>query len=182
MATTYAISSDFELHVSIGIVNKICQDALETLEKDFTNSDEIQVASLEAVAKARIGLDMASKFMYMSVVSGDESWSTHETRGALDFLFTTVKALCTTRGPYRSPALFLLKQLVKRYGVHSIATISQNEDMSWIVPAEFHRGLVRIFYFPIFSFKLQPSQVKFNYAFFFLSSNEEKQAKSWNQP
>lgn len=144
------MNSDLELHVSIGIVNKICQDALQVLEKDFTNYDEIQVLSLEAVAKARLGLDMASKFMYMSVVSDDERWSTHETRGALDFLFKTVKALCITRRPYRSPALFLLKQLVKRYGVHSIATISQNEDMSWIVPAEFQRELVRIFCLSVF--------------------------------
>lgn len=94
--------------------------------------------SLEAIAKARYSLAMTAEYLYMSCVSDDEKWSKRETRVALDLLFTNVRALCTS-GHSRSPALYLLKQLVKRYGGHSIATISQNEELSWIVPAEFQR-------------------------------------------
>lgn len=94
--------------------------------------------SLEAVAKARYILGVTAEYMYMSCVSDDEQWSKPGTRNALDLLFTNVRALCTV-GHSRSPALYLLKQLVKRYGGHSIATISQNEELSWIVPAEFQR-------------------------------------------
>ena len=94
--------------------------------------------SLEAVAKARYILGMTAEYLYMSCVSDDEKWVKPETRNALELLFTKVKALCTFSHS-RSPALFLLKQLVKRYGGHSIATISQNEELSWIVPAEFQQ-------------------------------------------
>ena len=145
MASTHAKFSDLDLSLTIGIFNKLCQDALLILEKDFASSDELPVASLEAIAKARYALDKTSEFMYMSVVSSDEMWTNPETRGALNSLFTTVQALCTS-GRSRYPALFLLKQLVKRYGVHSIATISQNEELSWIVPAEFQQRMVRSFF------------------------------------
>ena len=94
--------------------------------------------SLEAVAKARYILGVTAEYLYMSCVSDDEKWTKPETRYALDLLFNNVRTLCTA-GHSRSPALYLLKQLVKRYGGHSIATISQNEELSWIVPTEFQR-------------------------------------------
>ena len=94
--------------------------------------------SLEAVAKARYILGVTAEYLYTSCVSDDEKWSKPDTRNALDLLFNNVRALCTA-GHSRSPALYLLKQLVKRYGGHSIVTISQNEELSWIVPAEFQR-------------------------------------------
>ena len=144
MASEHAKCSDLDLSVTIGIFNKLCQDALLILEKDFASSDELPVAALEAIAKARYALDKTSEFIYKSVVSSDEMWTDDKTRGALNSLFNTVQALCSS-GRSRSPALFLLKQLVKRYGVHSIATISQNEELSWIVPAEFQQRMVSSF-------------------------------------
>ena len=119
-------------------MTKLCQDAFEILKKDFTSFDELQVDSLDAVAKARYILGVTAEYLYMSCVSDDEQWRKPETRNALDVLFNNVRALCTA-GHSRSPALYLLKQLVKRYGGHSIATIAQNEELSWIVPAEFQR-------------------------------------------
>ena len=98
--------------------------------------------SLEAIAKARFTLGMTAEFLYLSCVSDDEKWRKHEIRVALDLLFTKVKTLCTS-GRSMSPALYLLKQLVKRYGGHSVATISKNEELSWIVPTEFQRRRVR---------------------------------------
>ncbi len=112
------------------------------LNEAFSSSDELQVGSLEAIAKARYTLGMAAEFLYLSCVSDDEKWRKPETRGALDSLFMKVKALCTS-GHSRSPALYLLKQLVKRYGSHSIATVLRREELSWIVPAEFQRKEVR---------------------------------------
>ena len=139
MFTTYA---NLDLYIQIGTVNKLCQDALKTLQEDLTSFDEIQVDSLEAIAKARYTLGMAAQFLFMSCVSDDAKWRQPETRGAMDCFFKTVEALCTS-GRSRSPALFLLKQLVKRYGGHSIVTVSQNQELSWIVPAEFQRKEVR---------------------------------------
>ena len=130
--------------MNIGIINKLCQGALPLVVKECTDSDELQVKSLEAVAKARYCLERAAEFMYLSVVDGDgERWNNRGTQKALDELCETVHEMCSS-GPSRSPALFLLKQLVKRYGVHSIATIVQNERLSWVVPAEFQRPLVRL--------------------------------------
>ncbi len=141
-ASTLAKNANLELQISIGIITKFCQDALTILNEDFPSSDELQVGSLEAIAKARYTLGVAAEFLYLSCVSDDVKWRKPETRGALEFLFMKVKALCTS-GHSRSPALYLLKQLVKRYGGHSIATISQGEELSWIVPAEFQRKEVR---------------------------------------
>ena len=135
-ASTLAKNANLDLHLSIGIITKFCQDALQVLNKDFASSDELQVESLDAIAKARYALGMTAEFLYLSCVSDDEKWRKNETCGALEFLFAEVKALCTS-GDSRSPALYLLKQLVKRYGGHSIVTVSQNEDLSWIVPAEY---------------------------------------------
>ena len=94
--------------------------------------------SLEAIAKARYVLGMTAEFLYLSCVSDDDKWKEHEIRGSLEFLFAKVKSLCTS-GDSRSPALYLLKQLVKRYGGHSIATVCQNEELSWIVPDAFQQ-------------------------------------------
>lgn len=141
-ASTLAKNANFDLHISIGIITKLCQDALQILNEDFASSDELQVESLDAIAKARYALGMTAEFVYLSCVSDDDRWRKHETRGALEFLFAKVKALCTS-GDSRSPALYLLKQLVKRYGGHSIATVCQNEELSWIVPAEFRQREVR---------------------------------------
>lgn len=143
VASYCAKNSNLDLHVRIGIVNKLCQDALEILEEDFSSSDELQVPALDAVAKARYALDRTAEFMYRGVVGGDEKWRNVETRGALSSLFNTVQALCASDHS-RSPALFLLKQLVKHYGVHSIAEVSQNKELSWIVPAGFRQLGVRI--------------------------------------
>ena len=131
-------NANLDLTVNIGVLTKLCQDALKILNEDFISSDELQVDSLEAIAKARYVLGMTAEYLYMSCVSDDEKWSKRETRVALDLLFTNVRALFTS-GHSKSPALYLLKQLVKRYGGHSIATISQNEELSWIVPTEFQR-------------------------------------------
>lgn len=133
-----------ELKVTIRIVNNLCQDALKILARDLPSSDELQVSSFEAIAKTRYALSRTAEFMYMSVVNDDEKWSNYETSEALNSLFNTVQELCTSV-PSRSPALFLLKQLVKRYGVNSIATVSQNEDLFWIVPAEFRQKGVSTF-------------------------------------
>ena len=141
-ASTLAKNATLELQISIGIITKFCQDALKILNEVFTSSDELQVKSLDAVAKARYALGMTAEFLYLSCVSDDEKWRKHETRGALELLFNKVQALCTC-GHSRSPALYLLKQLVKRYGGHCIATISQHEELSWIVPAEFQQRQVR---------------------------------------
>lgn len=143
-ASTLAKFANLELHISIDTVNRFCQDALPIFEEDFTSSDELQVVSLEAIAKARCTLGMTAEFLCKSCVSDDENWGKEETRKALGDLFATVQALCTS-GRSRSPAVFLLKQLVKRYGGNSIVTVSQNEELSWIVPAEFQRREVRYF-------------------------------------
>lgn len=102
------------------------------------------MTSLEAIAKARCSLTKIAEFMYMSVVSDDERWSNQKTRAVLNPLFNHVQALCASVRS-SSPTIFLLKQLVKRYGVNSIATVSQKEELSWIVPAEFRQIGVRDF-------------------------------------
>ena len=83
----------------------------------LTSFDEMQVDSLEAVAKARCILGMAAQYLYMSCVNDDEKWPQRETQVAMELFFDTVKALCSL-GPTdsKSPALFLFKQLFQRYG------------------------------------------------------------------
>ncbi|XP_022797655.1 E3 ubiquitin-protein ligase rnf213-alpha-like isoform X3 [Stylophora pistillata] len=136
---TFATGVSLDLHLQIGTVNRFCQDALEILQKDLTTSDdEIEVKSLEAIAKARSSLSWAAQFIYLSCVSGDEKWHRDDTLGAMEFLLKTVQALCTSVH-FSSPALFLLKQLVKRYGGHAISTVSQNPELAWIVPVELSR-------------------------------------------
>ncbi|XP_022806306.1 E3 ubiquitin-protein ligase RNF213-like [Stylophora pistillata] len=140
-ASELAMFANFDLPVQIGSINKICQDALRILQEDFTSFDEMQVDSLEAVAKARCSLGMAAHYLYARCVNDDEKWLQRETRGAMEFFFNTVETLCSL-GPLgsKSPALFLLKQLVKRYGGHAIVTVSQKPELSWIIPAEFQRN------------------------------------------
>ena len=136
------MSASFDLHVHINTVNMFCQRALEILQKDHTSDNEIQVKSLEATAEARSTLGMAARFMYMSCGSDYEKWRRGDTRGAMENLFKTVQALCTSVR-FRSPGLFLLKQLVKLYGGRAISTMSQNPELAWIVPVELQRREVR---------------------------------------
>ena len=143
-ASYCAKNSVIEVQVTIGIVNELCQSALELLTRDVSSCDELNVTSLEAIAKARCALTKIAEFMYMSVVSDDERCSNQKTRAVLNPLFNHVQALCASVRS-SSPTIFLLKQLVKRYGVNSIATVSQKEELSWIVPAEFRQIGVRDF-------------------------------------
>ena len=138
MISTFSKSANLDLAVNIGLITNLCQDALKILSKDFTSFGELQVDSLEAVAKARYILGVTAEYLYMSYDSDDEQWSKPKTREALDSLYDKVRELCTV-GHSKSPALYLLKQLVKRYGEHSIATITQNEKLSSIVPDEFQQ-------------------------------------------
>ena len=143
-ASYCAKNSVIEVQVTIGIVNDLCQSALELLTRDVSSCDELNVTSLEAIAKARCALTKIAEFMYLSVVSDDERWSNQQTRAVLNTLFNHVQELCASVRS-SSPTIFLLKQLVKRYGVNSIATVSQKEELSWIVPAEFRQIGVRDF-------------------------------------
>ena len=125
--------------VKIDLAASMCTDALKVLseESESAHTYEICVNELDALANARYALSAASEFLYKSCVVEEKPWTDVEIRAPLGRFLDAVQALCT-KTPTNAPAVFLLKQLVRRYGVDAL-NIGNQEHLRWIIPPESRR-------------------------------------------
>ncbi len=95
---------------------------------------------VEGVAKIRFALSMAAQLINKQICIADSSDVPQYCYGAhAEFLLQSARDLCTDQRVCRQqtgPAVYLLKLLVRRYGMHRFQSIIQSSDHTWILPEE----------------------------------------------
>ena len=123
----------------IKLAQQLCDECTPLLTSGSLqqHTRELDVVVLEGVAKARYALALVADFMYKTAVEDRDAppWNDLPIRNGLETLFEGVRRMCC-QGPNPVPRLYLLKQLVRRYGVESIHVLCGMKAFEWIVPPE----------------------------------------------
>ncbi len=121
----------------IKLAQHLCDECTPLLSSNVLQqrTRELDVIVLEGVAKARYALALAAEFMYKSAVEDTSPWNDLQIRNELRTLFEGVKRMCD-KSLSPVPRLYLLKQLVRRFGVESIHVLCGLRVFEWIVPPE----------------------------------------------
>ena len=121
----------------IKLARQLCDECTPLLTSHSLqqHTRELDVVVLEGVAKARYALALVTDFMYKTAVENTAPWNDLLIRNELETLFEGVRRMCC-EGSSPVPRLYLLKQLVRRYGVESIHVLCGIKAFEWIVPLE----------------------------------------------
>ena len=123
----------------IKLAQNLCDECTPLLTSDSLqqHARELDVVVLEGVAKARYVLALVADFMYKSAVEDRDTapWNDLRIRNELETLFEGMRRMCC-QGSCPVPRLYLLKQLVRRYGVEAIHVLCGKRAFEWIVPPE----------------------------------------------
>lgn len=123
----------------IKLAQQLCDECTPLLTSGSLqqHTRELDVVVLEGVAKARYALALVAEFMYKAAVEDRDAapWSDQQIRNELETLFEGVRRMCCG-GLSPVPRLYLLKQLVRRYGAESIHVLCGIKAFEWIVPPE----------------------------------------------
>ena len=97
---------------------------------------EMNANSLESVAKGRYVLTLVAYYLYKFFFEGDSCYSGDlDAQRELMLLLHSAKRLCI-EGFSNTPQLFLVRQLVRRYGFDCVRTLVGYRELEWIVPPE----------------------------------------------
>ena len=108
----------------------------ETVAIDDDGFFGMNADSLESVAKGRYVLTLVADYLYKFFIEGGSSYSADlDAKRELMSLLESAKRLCI-EGPSSTPQLFLVKQLVRRYGFDCVRTLVGYRELEWIVPPE----------------------------------------------
>lgn len=152
------------LLVMIKLAQQLCNECTPLLISNAVQqcTRELDVIVLEGVAKARYALALAAEFMYKSTVEGTSPWDDLQIRSELKTLFEGVRRMCCKcLSPV--PRLYLLKQLVRRFGVESIHVLCGLKEFEWIVPPESRDKQVKLCIHTILPGMLHSNSVIQNY-------------------
>ena len=127
------------LLVMIKLAQHLCDECTPLLNAGSLqqHTRELDVVVLEGVAKARYVLALVADYLFKSAVDDRNaaSWNDLQIRNELETLFEGVRRMCC-QGSSPVPRLYLLKQLVRRYGVEAINVLCGIKAFEWIVPPE----------------------------------------------
>ena len=118
------------------LARTLCEEAMPYLtSSSLKPSRELDVTVLESVAKARYALTLTSKFMLSSIEDREGQWADIQVKNELSSLVEAAKRMCyKTLSPV--PRLYLLKMLVRKFGIDSIHKLCNRKEFEWIVPPE----------------------------------------------
>ena len=132
---------DSKLTVKLKHAKKICDEVFTAFKTETVaiNDDglfEMNASLLESVAKGRYVLTLVADYLYKFFIEGGASNSVDlDAKRELMSLLHSAKRLCI-EGSSRTPQLFLVKQLVRRYGFDCIRSLVGYQELEWIVPPE----------------------------------------------
>ena len=124
---------------------------LDTIIKNYdiyqTFKDMVTMEYLEAVASLRYGLSMTASFIAKCYQTDDYYASLQPVgKRILDRLFNEVKKACLS-GYYPQSHEFLIKVIVRQYGMQFLIFLVDQPSFAWLIPAHLK----------------STKQVKFNY-------------------
>ena len=124
---------DSKLTLKLKHAKRTCDEACKVLTVDDDGSFEMSANSLEGIAKGRYVLTLIADYLYKCYIEGDSSYSGDlDARRELGALLESAKRLCCSS----TPQLYLVKQLVRRYGFDCVRTMGGYQELEWILPPE----------------------------------------------
>ena len=127
--------ADLKLTLKLKHAKKTCEEALTALRASEEESAEINTLSLNGVAKGRYVLSLVVEYLYKLFIEGDSSYRDLDAKRELMSLIESARKLCMEVSS-STPQLYLLKQLVWRYGLECVRTVGEFEELAWILPPE----------------------------------------------
>ena len=127
--------ADSKLTVKLKHTKRICDETFEALTTSDEGSFEMNANSLEGVAKGRYVLLLVADYLYKWFIEGDKSSNDLDVKREVMALLESARRLCV-EGSSSTPQLYLLKQLVRRYGLDCVRTLGGYKELEWILPPE----------------------------------------------
>ena len=127
--------ADSKVTVKLKHAKKTCQDALTALKASDEDSAEMSALSLDGVAKGRYVLSLVVEYLYKLFIEGDSSYKDLDAKREVMLLLESARKLCMEVSS-STPQLYLLKQLVWRYGLDCVRTLGEYKELAWILPPE----------------------------------------------
>ena len=127
--------ADSKVTVKLKHAKKTCQEALTTLKASDEDSAEMSALSLDGVAKGRYVLSLVVEYLYKLFIEGDSSYKDLDAKREVMLLLESTRKLCMEVSS-STPQLYLLKQLVWRYGLDCVRTLGEYKELAWILPPE----------------------------------------------
>ena len=125
--------ADSKLTVRLKHAKKTCEEALRALSDE--DSAQINALSLDGVAKGRYVLSLVVEFLYKLFIEGDSRYKDPDAKSEVKLFLESAMKLCMEVSS-STPQLYLLKQLVRRYGLDCVRTLGEYEELDWILPPE----------------------------------------------
>ena len=127
--------ADSKLTVQLKHTKKTCEESFKALRASDEDSAEMSALSLDGVAKGRYVLSLVVEYLYKLFIEGDCSYKERDAKKEVMLLLDSVRKLCREVSS-STPQLYLLKQLVRRYGLDCVRTLGEYEELAWILPSE----------------------------------------------
>ena len=125
--------ADSKVTVKLKHAKKTCEEALTALSDE--DSAEMSARSLDGVAKGRYVLSLVVEYLYKLFIEGDSSYKDLDAKREVMLLLESARKLCMEVSS-STPQLYLLKQLVWRYGLDCVRTLGEYKELAWILPLE----------------------------------------------
>ena len=107
------------------------------LNSDASLESNITIEYLEAVAKLRFVCSVVGDLLYKYNKKGADSLTPNETE-----LLQSMKICCNDdklNSMEAGPAVFILKQVARQYGMSFLASLSNSEELEWVIPAHLRK-------------------------------------------
>ena len=127
--------ADSKVTVRLKHAKKTCEEALTALRASDEDSAEMSALSLDGVAKGRYVLSLVVEYLYKLFIEGDSSYKDLDAKREVMLLLESTRKLCMEVSS-STPLLYLLKQLVWRYGLDCVRTLGEYKELAWILPPE----------------------------------------------
>ena len=104
---------------------------------DVSLESNITIEHLEAIAKLRFVCSVVGDLLYKYNEKGADSLTPNETE-----LLQSMKICCNDdklNSMEAGPAVFILKQVARQYGMSFLASLSNSEELEWVIPAHLRK-------------------------------------------
>ncbi|RMX46188.1 hypothetical protein pdam_00007847 [Pocillopora damicornis] len=135
--------ADLQITLKLKHAKKTCEESFTALKASDEDSAEISALSLDWVAKGRYVLSLVVEYIYNFFIEGDSSYKDLDAKSEVMLLLESARKLCmevSSSTPQQvsssTPWLYLLNQLVRRYGLDCVRTLGEYEELAWILPPE----------------------------------------------